>query len=685
MVVLGTKPEHFNAVWVKNEWSRYLALIKNGAKKMLIPAYRDMDPYDLPEEFSHLQAQDMGKLGFMQDLIRGIKKIAQTEEPKPTVVKETVVAAGNANTAPLLKRAFMFLEDGEWSSADEYCEKVLDMDPECAEAYLGKLMAELKVKMQDELKNCAEPFDKLNHYGKVIRFADEALQQELKAYIDHINERNENTRLENAYLAAKQKMSVASMEESFKEAARAFDSISHYRDAAKLVEECREKAEKCRVAAEAARIEGIYNNAKVQMNSATTEIAFKKAANFFDSISDFRDAAKLAEECREKAETARRVAAERAEASRKDAVLAKAGYEMARNTETGFEKAILIYSTIPGWKDADARIEECSKKIEEIEAKREADRLKREQEKEAARKEAERIAKRNKKIGIIVSTVGIVAIALLLLVYYKIIIPGKYDDAVALMERSSYNEAIVAFEELGDYRDSANKIIECEKAIMEEKYSTALSMIEEGKNDEAYAVLYELENFKDSAIYRQNLEEQYPYLPLTLSKVGDTVFYGRYTITDNQQLSPIEWVVLEIDEENSKALLVTKMVIDSQPFHSSGRRVANFSSSTLYAWLQNAFKNLAFSDVEQKYINDPITIPSEEQVSTYDIDDADFSGYARSVGERHWNAMNGNRSWEWWRSDVTSDGESALISIYFTDDIDEKYGVRPMIWVTTEG
>ena len=74
MVALGTKPEYFNAVWVKNEWSRYLALIRQGQKKMLIPAYKDMDPYDLPEEFSHLQAQDMSKLGFMQDLIRGVKK-----------------------------------------------------------------------------------------------------------------------------------------------------------------------------------------------------------------------------------------------------------------------------------------------------------------------------------------------------------------------------------------------------------------------------------------------------------------------------------------------------------------------------------------------------------------------------------------------------------------------------------
>ena len=86
MVVIGTKPEYFNAVWVKNEWSRYLALIRNGAKKMLIPAYRDMDPYDLPEEFAHLQAQDMSKLGFMQDLIRGIRKIA--EEKTPTESKK---------------------------------------------------------------------------------------------------------------------------------------------------------------------------------------------------------------------------------------------------------------------------------------------------------------------------------------------------------------------------------------------------------------------------------------------------------------------------------------------------------------------------------------------------------------------------------------------------------------------
>ena len=75
MIVIGTKPEYFNAPWVKNEWGRYLALIKKGEKKTLIPAYKYMFADELPPEFAYLQAQDMGKLGFMQDLIRGLKKV----------------------------------------------------------------------------------------------------------------------------------------------------------------------------------------------------------------------------------------------------------------------------------------------------------------------------------------------------------------------------------------------------------------------------------------------------------------------------------------------------------------------------------------------------------------------------------------------------------------------------------
>ena len=166
MVVLGTRAEYFQAAWVKNEWSRYLALIRNGEKKMLIPAYRDMDPYDLPEEFSHLQAQDMSKLGFMQDLVRGIKKIAEPEEEKPVVVREVVNSGSDATVSSLLKRVFLFLEDEDFENAEEYCERVLDIDPECGEAYLGKLMVELEVEKREELADLVESFDDSGNYSE---------------------------------------------------------------------------------------------------------------------------------------------------------------------------------------------------------------------------------------------------------------------------------------------------------------------------------------------------------------------------------------------------------------------------------------------------------------------------------------------------------------------------------------
>lgn len=245
MVVLGTKPEYFNAAWVRNEWSRYLALIKQGQKKVLIPAYKDMDPYDLPGEFSHLQAQDMSKLGFMQDLIRGIKKLSGTKETQTAATTIVSAPSSKASTAPLLKRAFMFLEDGDWRSANEYCEKALDIDPECAEAYLGKLMAELKVKKQEELKDLTEPFDENVNYKKIIRFADQELVNTLSEYLNQCKA----IQLEKTYIAAKAAMKTASTktvyeaETAYNAAADMFEAIEPYSDSSKLAQECRQIAE----------------------------------------------------------------------------------------------------------------------------------------------------------------------------------------------------------------------------------------------------------------------------------------------------------------------------------------------------------------------------------------------------------------------------------------------------------
>ena len=246
MVVLGTKSDYFNAVWVKNEWSRYLSLIKNGANKMLIPAYKDMDPYDMPDEFSHLQAQDMSKLGFMQDLIRGIKKILAVEE-KTVVEKAAIVSEGNnSNVEALLMRAKMFLEDSEWEKANEYCERILDNNPQCAEAYLIKVFARYNVKDIDSLfykiyirRFFSIKLDKDLDYIKVFQFGDE----ELKNSINRSENIKRNERNEEIYVRSKKDMGQANTANKYIEIAREFQDISEYKDAEELAKKCLEIAD----------------------------------------------------------------------------------------------------------------------------------------------------------------------------------------------------------------------------------------------------------------------------------------------------------------------------------------------------------------------------------------------------------------------------------------------------------
>lgn len=75
-----------------------------------------------------------------------------------------------------------------------------------------------------------------------------------------------------------------------------------------------------------------------------------------------------------------------------------------------------------------------------------------------------------------------------------------YNAAVALAEAGNYNEAIAAFTELGDYKDSAEQLASIQQPL-EEQYQTALALLEDSKYEDAYYVLFELEkyDYKDSS------------------------------------------------------------------------------------------------------------------------------------------------------------------------------------------
>lgn len=183
MLAIGTKYEYFQAAWVKNEWSRFLRLAAKDRSKVLIPCFCNMDPCDLPDEFKGLQAQDLGKLGAVQDLVRGVGKLLAKDAPKDGDVQQAAVSNPAAATVQsLLKRAFMFLEDGEWGSANKYAEKVLDIDPENGEAYLAKAMSDLKKRSRSSMNDVSGIALNAN-IQKALRFGSGSLKNEINGYI----------------------------------------------------------------------------------------------------------------------------------------------------------------------------------------------------------------------------------------------------------------------------------------------------------------------------------------------------------------------------------------------------------------------------------------------------------------------------------------------------------------------
>ena len=380
MLAVGTCYEYYNAVWVKNEWSRYLKICEVDKSKHLIPCYKDLDPEDMPREFKHLQGADLGKMGAVQDILFNMEKYIPL---KKETVKETVVVQQSAETTKvqaMLERAFLFLEDGDWKAAEEYCEKALDIDPKCAEAYLGKLMVVLRVKKQEELANCAEPFDENPNYQKAIRFADDELRATLTGVIDSINIRNESAYLEDIYNLAKETMEGAVAKEDYIEASELFASIRDYKDAPFLVKDCQKKAA-------TAEKDGILFEAKDLMTLGTIN-SYERAIGLLEAIPDWKDAnqqvlvcRKKIEEIKEAQELARKKAKENAKKAKKATIIvatmvvvAVAAFfvvtkivipngqyndAVALMKNGQYEQAIAAFEAMDGYKDSDDMILEA--------------------------------------------------------------------------------------------------------------------------------------------------------------------------------------------------------------------------------------------------------------------------------------------------------------------------------------
>lgn len=184
MLVFGTDYEYFNAVWVKNEWSRFLKLMSKDKEKHLIPCFKGIDAYDMPKEFARLQAQDLAKVGAMQDLLRGVEKILPRSEVTAAPVAPMV---SGVDLDALLKRGWMALEDGTWNEAAKSFDQVLDRCPESLRARLGNYLAGKQIRdMAEAEREYASLFYDTRDHGAVKRIRNLA-DAELTAWFQKMD------------------------------------------------------------------------------------------------------------------------------------------------------------------------------------------------------------------------------------------------------------------------------------------------------------------------------------------------------------------------------------------------------------------------------------------------------------------------------------------------------------------
>ncbi len=254
-----------------------------------------------------VEAAPISILGVKQQEIRVIwRKPDKVEQSPSTQNRFENVSVSSDNFDAIVERIFMFLEDREWDRADYYCEQALNYNPKSGNLYLGKLMAELKVKKREELKYVSEPFDNNANCIKASRF-DSSLAKELKADNDYIYNRKETARKQTIYDSAVSAMSSAKTEKEFRDAYDAFVSITGYRDSNNRAKTCLENTEE------------IYKNTTYK--SAVSKISTlsipsnEKAIKLFESIIDWKDSRELIEKCNQNIESIK-VAEEKLESER---------------------------------------------------------------------------------------------------------------------------------------------------------------------------------------------------------------------------------------------------------------------------------------------------------------------------------------------------------------------------------
>ena len=133
------------------------------------------------------------------------KNLQEDEGGNATPLRKRVlqVIDGGSTIESIVDRGFMSLEDGAFDEAKKHFDRVLNVHPQCADAYLGLFMAEIKARNKSQAGEIFADGDFTGNrfYQRAKQFADKSLKAELESW-----EKQHNNRLLREVEAQKEAM-----------------------------------------------------------------------------------------------------------------------------------------------------------------------------------------------------------------------------------------------------------------------------------------------------------------------------------------------------------------------------------------------------------------------------------------------------------------------------------------------
>ena len=181
------------------------------------------------------------------------------------------------------------------------------------------------------------------------------------------------------------------------------------------------------------------------------------------------------------------------------------------------------------------------------------------------------------------------------------ILATRYAEGEAKRAAQDWDGAVAAFTQAGRYSDVKTQIAETH-------YQHAAALYQDGSYGDAYELYLQLAGYRDvdnllatddnllaAAAAAAAAARIAPF-----RTVGGYVTFGRYEQDNNTTNGPepIEWLVLDYDAANNRALLISRYGLDAKPYNTTYTNIT-WARCTLRSWLNNDFLNAAFSADER--------------------------------------------------------------------------------------